>query len=51
MIHKEGKKVLPITMVGGQVVKTGSYPSPQEFTDYTKVDFSQVEHDEANMES
>lgn len=46
MIHKEGKKVLPITMIDGEVVKTGAYPSPQEFTDYTKIDFSQIEHEE-----
>ena len=45
LIHKEGKKVLPITIVDGQVVKTGAYPSPEEFTSYTKVDFSQIDHE------
>ncbi len=30
LLHKNGKKVLPITMVDGSVVKTGSYPSYEE---------------------
>jgi len=27
LLHKNGKKILPITMVNGEVFKTGEYPS------------------------
>lgn len=30
LLHKNGKKVLPITVVNGQVFKTGAYPSYEE---------------------
>ncbi len=30
LLHKNGKKVLPITIVDGSVFKTGSYPSYDE---------------------
>ena len=31
LLHKNGKKVLPITFVNGSVFKTGEYPSYEEF--------------------
>ncbi len=30
LLHKNGKKVLPITMVSGSVFKTGAYPSYED---------------------
>jgi sulfur carrier protein ThiS len=30
LLHKNGKKVLPITMVNGSVFKTGEYPAYEE---------------------
>ena len=30
LLHKNGKKILPITMVNGTVFKTGGYPSYEE---------------------
>ncbi len=30
LLHKNGKKVLPITFVNGEVFKTGSYPTYEE---------------------
>lgn len=30
LLHKNGKKVLPITIVNGSVFKTGAYPSYEE---------------------
>ena len=30
LLHKNGKKVLPITLVNGQVFKKGEYPSYEE---------------------
>ncbi len=30
LLHENGKKVLPITMVSGEVMKTGEYPSYEE---------------------
>ncbi len=30
MLHKNGKKALPVTIVNGEVLKTGSYPSYEE---------------------
>ncbi len=30
LLHKNGKKVLPITFVNGKVFKTGEYPSYEE---------------------
>jgi hypothetical protein len=26
LLHKKGKKILPVTLVGGEVFKTGGYP-------------------------
>lgn len=31
MLHKNGKKVLPLTLVDGCVIKSGSYPEYEEF--------------------
>jgi len=30
LLHKNGKKILPITVVNGEVFKTGEYPSYEE---------------------
>lgn len=30
LLHKNGKKILPITIVNGEVFKTGSYPSYED---------------------
>lgn len=30
LLHKNGKKILPITIVNGQVCKTGEYPAYEE---------------------
>ena len=30
LLHKNGKKALPVTIVNGEVFKTGSYPSYEE---------------------
>ncbi len=30
LLHKNGKKALPVTMVNGEVFKTGEYPSYEE---------------------
>lgn len=30
LIHKNGKKILPITILNGEVFKTGEYPSYEE---------------------
>ncbi len=40
LIHKNGKKILPITMVDGEVVKTGAYLTKEEFQKYSGVDLS-----------
>ncbi|MBG9986919.1 arsenite efflux transporter metallochaperone ArsD [Facklamia sp. DSM 111018] len=45
LIHKNGKKILPITIVNGEVVKTGAYPSPKEFQEYTGINFSNMSHE------
>lgn len=39
LIHQKGKKVLPITFLDGQVVKTGAYPTLAEFEQYTGLSF------------
>ncbi|KAA9300526.1 MULTISPECIES: arsenite efflux transporter metallochaperone ArsD [Aerococcus] len=38
LIHKNGKKILPITLVDGEIVKTGDYPSREEFREYTGIE-------------
>ncbi len=30
LLHKSGKKILPITIVNGSVIKTGAYPSYED---------------------
>ncbi len=30
MLHKSGKKILPVTLVNGEVFKTGGYPAYEE---------------------
>ncbi len=30
LLHKNGKKILPIIMVNGQVIRTGEYPSYED---------------------
>ncbi|MEW6110315.1 MAG: arsenite efflux transporter metallochaperone ArsD [Nitrospirota bacterium] len=30
LLHKNGKKILPVIIVNGEVLKTGSYPSYEE---------------------
>lgn len=42
LIHKNGKKVLPITMVDGKVVKTGAYPTVEEFQKFSGVNLSET---------
>lgn len=37
LLQKEGADILPITLVDGQVVKTKSYPTNQEFSDWSGV--------------
>lgn len=34
ILQKDGAEVLPVTLVDGQVAKTGSYPSNQELSDW-----------------
>lgn len=34
LIQEQQLKVLPITTVNGEIVKTGSYPTKQEFNSY-----------------
>jgi len=36
LIEKQKLKVLPVTTVDGVVVKTGSYPTKEEFENYIK---------------
>ncbi len=36
-INKEGMTILPMTIVDGQVMKTGSYPTNEEFTAWLEV--------------
>lgn len=31
LLHKNGKKILPITVVNGEVFRTGGYPDYEEF--------------------
>jgi len=33
LLHKNGKKILPITIVNGEVFKTGEYPTYEELCD------------------
>lgn len=42
LIRKNGKKILPITIVDGEVVKTGAYPSVEEFQEFTGVDLTAI---------
>lgn len=42
LIHKNGKKILPITLIDGEVVKTGAYPSVEEFQEFSGVDLSDI---------
>ncbi|RJQ53332.1 MAG: arsenical resistance operon transcriptional repressor ArsD [Nitrospiraceae bacterium] len=30
LLHKNGKKILPVTMINGEVFKTGGYPSYED---------------------
>lgn len=30
LLHKQGKKVLPLTLVNGEVIKTGGYPTYED---------------------
>lgn len=46
LIHKNGKKVLPITIVDGEVKKTGEYPSLTEFSEWSGVDVSSAKRDQ-----
>ncbi|MCR8968468.1 arsenite efflux transporter metallochaperone ArsD [Facklamia sp. 7083-14-GEN3] len=43
MIHKNGKKCLPITFVEGEIVKSGEYPSLNEFEAFTGLSLNHVE--------
>ncbi|MEQ8201104.1 MAG: arsenite efflux transporter metallochaperone ArsD [Syntrophomonadaceae bacterium] len=37
LLQKEGAGILPATLVDGQVVKTRSYPTNQEFSDWSGI--------------
>ncbi|HEX2927724.1 MAG TPA: arsenite efflux transporter metallochaperone ArsD [Ruminiclostridium sp.] len=37
MLNKEGVDILPITMVDGAVVKTGAYPTNEEFASHLEI--------------
>lgn len=36
-LHERGSSVLPITMVNGKIVKTGTYLTNEEFTQFTGI--------------
>jgi len=38
LLHKNGKKVLPVTMINGEVFKTGEYPSYEELCKALKIE-------------
>ncbi|GMA98308.1 arsenite efflux transporter metallochaperone ArsD [Pelosinus sp. IPA-1] len=38
LLMKEGESILPITLVDGEVAKTGSYPSNSELADWSGLD-------------
>lgn len=38
-LKQNGPEILPITIVDGEVVKTKTYPSTQEFSAWTGIDF------------
>jgi hypothetical protein len=46
LMKESGKDSLPITLVNGEVVKSGTYPSIEELTNYTGVVF--VEESESS---
>lgn len=39
LMKENGKNSLPVTLVNGEVMKSGTYPSLEEITDYTGVVF------------
>ncbi len=46
LIHKKGKKILPITIVDGEVKKTGEYPSLEEFSTWSGLELAETEKDQ-----
>lgn len=46
LLNEKGAAVLPITLVDGQVMKSGAYPTLEEFGDYAGIVFSVHEPDE-----
>lgn len=41
-LNKSGADILPITMVDGKIVKTGSYPTNEEFSGYLGVKIENI---------
>ncbi|MEW6714852.1 MAG: arsenite efflux transporter metallochaperone ArsD [Nitrospirota bacterium] len=38
LLHKNGKKILPVTIVNGEVFRTGEYPSYEDLCEALKVE-------------
>jgi len=41
-LNKSGVDVLPITMVDGKIVKTGGYPTNEEFSEWLGADLEKI---------
>lgn len=42
LLKSKGSEVLPITLLNGEVVKSGSYPSRKEFSEWFEIDASEL---------
>ena len=43
LLNEQGMDVLPVTIVDGEVKKTGAYPTHAELTDYTGLAFKEAD--------
>lgn len=46
MVRQHGENILPITVVNGDIVKTATHPTPEEFSTYTGIHFT-IESEDA----
>lgn len=43
LLFDKGVEALPVTLVDGEVIKTGDYPTAQEFADWFAVDAAELQ--------